>query len=121
MLQQALLGRRPLHDGTARRQRPEHRDEAAIGIDRLGARPDDAAVDHVDQWGVDQFAQGLAGDAQRIEVQQVAQLKYRKSHPEKKEVESDKERYASLRAYCQMQGPSRDECLEDAKKRFHRT
>ena len=54
-------------------------------------------------------------------VQQVAQLKYRKSHPEKKEVESDKERYASLRAYCQMQGPSRDECLEDAKKRFHRT
>jgi hypothetical protein len=53
-------------------------------------------------------------------VQELAQLKYRGSHPPKAP-ESDKEKYASLRAYCQMQGPTRDECLAQAKRRFHHT
>ena len=53
-------------------------------------------------------------------VQQNAQLKYRRSHPEdKKPPESEKDRYASLKAYCQMQGPTRDECLAQAKQRFN--
>jgi hypothetical protein len=30
-------------------------------------------------------------------------------------------RFASVKAYCEMQGPDRDRCLAEAKRRFHRS
>ena len=35
--------------------------------------------------------------------------------------DSPKERYAAMRAYCTIQGMERDRCLEEAKRRFHKS
>lgn len=35
--------------------------------------------------------------------------------------DSPKQRYAAMKAYCAIQGMERDRCLEEAKRRFHKS
>jgi hypothetical protein len=81
VLEQSPIGRRCLHHGAVRAEVASQHGQRAALVERIGPRADHAIIDDLARGGVEVLADGLAGDGECVEVQEVANLLEHRRQP----------------------------------------